>query len=123
MIADDPRTHDDFADRLGSFLLEAFASGVDVEGTWTMASDDPVLSTIRVTITRVDTGPTLSPHRTDASGFADAFEAFLLGEFANGADVEGSWTIHFARSTIPTWDVDIDFSPVEREQLTAGPDD
>lgn len=99
-----------FEDRLARFLLVAFARGVDVEGTWKLAGDDPVISELRGSITRTGEGPTLAEPQADDPVFADQFETFLLEEFAEGVDVEGTWAVRFSRPEIPAWDVDITFS-------------
>lgn len=111
MVSSDPPIRPDtFDGRLARLLLVAFARGVDVEGSWTLATDDRVISPLSVTIARADVGPSLAEPTSDEPAFADALEHFLLAEFADGVDIEGSWSLRFARQQIPAWDVEVEFS-------------
>lgn len=119
--ADPPVRPETFEGRLARLLLVAFARGVDVEGTWDLATDDPIIAPLSVTIARADVGPTLTEPTADEPGFADALEHFLLTEFADGVDVEGSWSLRFARQQIPAWDVEVAFDETaQRSDETGG---
>lgn len=118
--SDRPIRPETFEGRLERFLLVAFARGVDVEGTWELATGDPVIAPLSVTVARADVGPTLTQATGDDPTFADALEHFLLTEFADGVDIEGSWAVRFARQPIPAWDVDVAFC--ERSDQPNGTD-
>ncbi len=109
---------DTFKERLSTFLLTAFATGVDVKGTWDVADSDPTFPGFEVTITRSDAGPTL-PQMTDDPTFEDALEDLLLREFAAGTDVEGHWAVRFSRPELPAWDVEIEYTSLERTRPSA----
>lgn len=55
----EPNTHadtaaDDFESALRALLLESFAAGTGVEGTWEIAPSSPVVPDWRVTVEKVD---------------------------------------------------------------------
>lgn len=122
MYTSAPSHSETFEERLATFVLTAFAAGVDVEGVWHVAGSDPVVPGLRVTITRSNAGPTL-PRTPDDPAFADALHDLLLGEFAAGTDIDGRWAIRFSRSELPAWDVEIEFVPLERTRATVDSDD
>ncbi len=99
-----------FEERLGRFLLYAFADGTDVTGEWHLPYDDPVTPDLTVRIAQVDP-PRLGefpPRRLDdEGGFGRELRRFLLEEYGEESDIEGTWNVRFAADAVPGWDVTV----------------
>lgn len=114
MDSSDGPTDEPFEREFGRFLLVAYASGDDVEGEWHLMDTDRMVPDINVIVTRLDSGPPVPAFGDGAtftpSGPADfkrRLQAFVLEQFADGADIEGTWNIRFARGSLPDWEVSI----------------
>lgn len=106
--------HDDsFSDRLSTFLLVAYANGTDVEGEWSLPDEDPITPDITATVTRrretttASNGASSVWKRNDSPQFATELRTFLLREYGDGTDIDGTWSIAFARESVPSWTVEI----------------
>lgn len=107
------RTFDeDFATRLGAFLLSAFAAGYEIEGEWHVATTDDVVPDFVVVVIRDDVrwGDRLEEsevtfERCSSPAFRSILKQFFLVEFAHGEDIEGMWTIRYAWEELPQWTV------------------
>lgn len=107
-----------FETRLGRVLLVAFAAGESVEGNWQLTFDDDFVPDVRVSVLRVDPeGDAPSTETTFEPAGYDDFEtelrSFLLGEFADGTRIEGSWTVRYAREALPAWDVYVEVNDAD----------
>lgn len=107
---------DSFPDRLSAFLLVAYANGTDVKGRWSLPDEDPITPDITVTVTRRgetatasdgNDGTSTACNRDDSSQFATRLRTFLLREYGDGTSIDGTWTVAFARESVPTWTVKI----------------
>lgn len=104
---------DSFSDRLSAFLLVAYANGTDVEGKWSLPDEDPITPDITATVTRREETTTASNgassvcKRNDSPQFATQLRTFLLREYGDGTGIDGTWTIAFARKSVPSWTVEI----------------
>lgn len=114
-----------FPDRLGEFVLLAFATGQRVEGEWYLFNAHRMVPDINVTVTRLDaerSGPAEggTVAATDARPFEVKLESFLLREYADGESIVGTWKLEYARGALPTWSVDVDLGKVS---VDANPDE
>jgi len=123
-MADSPvHVSEGFVDRLGHLLLVVFAAGDPIEGEYDLATEAELIPAIRVSILREEPGeehasepPTVE---LGVDGFETALETFLLAEYARGIEIDGVWTVRYARSSLPEWSVDVEVS----EPPTEGGDD
>lgn len=121
-----------FSDRLSAFLLVAYANDTDIEGRWSLPDEDPITPDITATITQREETATASDDddsassvckRNDSPQFATELRTFLLREYGDGTDIDGTWSIAFARESVPSWTVEIVLSkcniPCDSEVDTA----
>jgi hypothetical protein len=114
-MTDSPvRVSEGFVDRLGHLLLVAFAAGKPIEGEYDLAVEAELIPEVRVSILREQPGdenPSESATvELDVDGFETALETFLLAEYARGIEIDGVWTVRYARSSLPEWSVDVEVS-------------
>ncbi|WP_129117040.1 hypothetical protein [Halegenticoccus tardaugens] len=102
-----PNTDDGFEARLRRFVLCAFADGVDVEGEWHLPYDDPVTPDLTVVITQVEPPRIGGQESVDDDGFGEELQRFLLREYGEETDIEGTWKLRFAADAVPGWDVTV----------------
>jgi|GEM_PF-2527988 len=116
-------TTDTFVSRLGHLLLVAFATGQSVRGEYDLSAQTAMIPEIHVSILRESAGSDRGTGETTVElaheEFGTALETFLFSEYARGIRMDGVWTVHYARPSLPEWSVDIEVA----EPATGNEDD
>ena len=103
-----------FATSIKRFVLLSYAAGWDVEGTWAFVDTDANVPDFVVEITRTNGGTTTC--HSDVAGetaltgvedFKTGLYDVLLGAYAAGHTVTGTWQLRYAPVALPEWELRI----------------